>query len=101
MPTEKPRGTNPAAAEVKQKTPTLIQHGDNDAVVPFTNAQELHRGLEAQGVVVDFFRYLGMGHGVPNVAPCAARSVMSQNLKWFRHHLLEEPLTWSDSDDLD
>ncbi|MDE0689047.1 MAG: prolyl oligopeptidase family serine peptidase [Candidatus Poribacteria bacterium] len=65
----------------KEKTPTLIQHGDADTVVPFANAQELHRGLEAQGVVVKFFRYLGIGHGVPNVAPCAARSVMSQNLK--------------------
>ena len=95
------RLASPAAAEVKQKTPTLIQHGDADTVVPFTNAQELHRGLEAQGVVVEFFRYLGMGHGVPNVAPCAARSVMSQNLKWFCHHLLGQPLVWDHQDGLE
>lgn len=95
------RRASPTAAEVKKKTPTLIQHGEADTVVPFTNAQELHRGLEAQGVVVEFFRYLGMGHGVPNVAPCAARSVMSQNLRWFCHHLLGQPLVWSDSDDLE
>jgi len=92
---------SPITAEVKKKTPTLIQHGDADTVVPFANAQELHRGLEAQGVVVEFFRYLGMGHGVPNVAPCAARSVMSQNLKWFRHHLLGQSLVWDRPDALE
>ena len=75
------RQASPGTAEVKKRTPTLIQHGDTDAVVPFTNAQELHRALEAQDVPVEFFRYPGMGHGVPNVNPRAARAVMSHNLK--------------------
>lgn len=95
------RRASPAAVEVKQNTPTLIQHGDADAVIPFTNAQELHRSLKTQEVPVELFRYLGMGHGVPNVAPCAARSVMSQNLKWFCHHLLGQPLVWDHPDALE
>ena len=95
------RHASAVTAAVKQKTPTLIQHGDTDAVVPFTNAQELHSSLKAQGVPVELFRYLGMGHGIPNVAPAAARSVMSQNLKWFCHYLLGQPLVWDHWDVLD
>ena len=95
------RQASPITAEVKKKTPTLIQHGDTDVVVPFANAQELHRTLEAQGVTVEFFRYPSMGHGVPNVAPRAARAVMSQNLKWFCHQLLEQPLIWDRPDVLE
>ena len=95
------RHASAVTAEVKQKTPTLIQHGDTDAVVPFTNAQELHRSLKTQGVPVELFRYLGMGHGIPNVTPAAARSVMSQNLKWFCHYLLGQPLVWDHWDVLD
>lgn len=95
------RQASPITAEVKKKTPTLIQHGDTDVVVPFANAQELHRALEAQGVAVEFFRYQDMGHSVPNVAPRAARVVMAQNLKWFCHYLLGQPLMWDSSDALD
>ena len=95
------RYASAVTAEVKKKTPTLIQHGDTDTVVPFTNAQELHRSLKTQGVPVELFRYLGMGHGIPNVAPAAARSVMSQNLKWFCHYLLWQPLVWDHRDVLD
>ena len=95
------RHASAVTAEVKQKTPILIQHGDTDAVVPFTNAQELHSNLKAQGFPVELFRYLGMGHGIPNVAPAAARSVMSLNLKWFCHYLLEQPLVWDHWDVLD
>ena len=88
------RQASPVTTKVKKRTPTLIQHGDTDAVAPIANAQELHRALKAQEVHVEFFRYPGMGHGVPNVAPRAARAVMSQNLKWFCHHLLGQPLIW-------
>lgn len=88
------RHASPVTAEVKKRTPTLIQHGDTDAVVSIANAQELRRALKAQGVPTEFFHYPGMGHGVPNVAPRAARAVMSQNLKWFCHHLLGQPLIW-------
>ncbi len=95
------RQASPVTAEVNKITPTLIQHGDTDSIVPFSNAQKLYRALKAQDVPVEFFRYPGMGHGVPNVNPRAARAVMSQNLKWFCHHLLGQPLVWSDPDNLE
>ncbi len=95
------RRASPAIAEIKKKTPTLIQHGDADSIVHFANAQELYRGLEAQGVPVELFPFPGMGHGVSSETPRAARAVMSQNLKWFCHHLLNQPLTWNQQDELE
>ncbi len=91
---------SPATANSIKKTPTLLQHGDADSIVHFANAQELYRGLEAQGIPVELFRYPNMGHGVPNETPRAARAVMSQNLKWFCHYLLGRPLAWDNQDEL-
>lgn len=92
---------SPATAESIKKTPTLLQHGDADSIVNFANAQELYSRLEAQGVPVELFRYPNMGHGVPNETPRAARAVMSQNLKWFCHHLLGQSLAWNRQDELE
>ena len=71
------RQASPITAEVKKKTPTLIQHGDIDTIVPFANAQELHRVLEAQGVAVEFFRYQDMGHGC---AKCSTEGCPSSDV---------------------
>ena len=92
---------SPATAESIKKTPTLLQHGDADSIVDFANAQELYRQLQDQDIPVELFRYPNMGHGVPNEAPRAARAVMSQNLKWFCHHLLGQPLVWNRQDELE
>ena len=92
---------SPATANSIKKTPTLLQHGDADSIVHFANAQELYRGLEAQGIPVELFRYPNIGHGVPNETPRAARAVMSQNLKWFCHYLLGRPLAWDHQDVLE
>ena len=92
---------SPATADSLKRTPTLLQHGDSDSIANFANAQELYRGLEAQGIPVEFFRYPNMGHGVPYETPRAARAIMSQNLKWFCHYLLGEPLTWNHRDELE
>ena len=92
---------SPATTHVNRKTPTLLQHGDADSIVHFANAQELYRSLEAQDVPVELFRYPNVGHGVPNETPRTARAVMSQNLKWFCHHLLGQPLVWDQQDELE
>lgn len=92
---------SPATTDSVKKTPTLLQHGDADSIVDFANAQELYSRLETQGVPVTLFRYPNMGHGVPNETPKAARAVMSQNLKWFCHHLLGRPLAWNHRDELE
>ncbi|MFO8059961.1 MAG: S9 family peptidase [Bacillota bacterium] len=72
------------------RTPTLIQHGDRDARVPFANARELHRGLKDAGVDAVLVAFRGMGHG-PNV-PGMNRAIMKQNYAWFCHHLLGDTM---------
>ena len=95
------RRSSPAAAIGNKRTPTLIQHGDVDPIVDFGNAQELYRGLKAEGVWVEFFQYPGMGHSVPGTTPRASRAIMTQNLKWFCHHLLGWQLAWDEKDALE
>ena len=62
-------------------TPTLIQHGDQDARVPYANARELHRGLKDMGVPVQLVSFKGMGHGANK--PGLNRAIMRQNYAWF------------------
>jgi poly(3-hydroxybutyrate) depolymerase len=86
---------------VRTKIPTLIQHGDADNINAIAHGQALYRTLFSQNVPVEFFLFPGMGHGVPNCSPKAALTVMSQNLKWFSHHLLGLSLDWSQPDELE
>jgi len=74
----------------KAKTPTLIQHGENDRCIPIPNAYELRQGLEDRGVPVRMVVYKGFGHGITK--PKAMRAVMRHNLEWFGHHLWADPL---------
>jgi dipeptidyl aminopeptidase/acylaminoacyl peptidase len=71
---------------IKQaKTPTLIQHGENDSRVPIANGYELRQGLEDRGVPVEMVVYKGFGHGVNK--PKASRAVLEHNLLWFNHYI--------------
>ena len=79
------RKTSPMTYVKQAKTPTLIQHGENDRRVPIPNAYELRQGLEDRGVPVRMVVYKGFGHGITK--PKAARAVMEHNLAWFNHYL--------------
>jgi dipeptidyl aminopeptidase/acylaminoacyl peptidase len=71
---------NKAMTYIKSaRTPTLIQHGEND--VPIPNAYELQQGLEDRGAPVRMVVYKGFGHGIDK--PKQQRSVMEENWKWF------------------
>lgn len=78
--------TAPMSNIANAKTPMLIQHGSEDKRVPFSNAMELYRGLQAMQVPVELFVYPGMGH--PITKPRENHAVMCQNLSWFGHYLL-------------
>jgi dipeptidyl aminopeptidase/acylaminoacyl peptidase len=82
--------TSPMSYVKRAKTPTLIQHGENDRRVPIPNAYELRQGLEDRGVPVRMVVYKGFGHGISK--PKAMRAVMRHNLEWFGHHLWADPL---------
>jgi dipeptidyl aminopeptidase/acylaminoacyl peptidase len=82
--------TSPIANIKKAKTPTLIQHGENDRRVPIPNAYQLYRGLRDQGVPATMIVYAGYGHGITK--PKSNRAVLQHNLDWFAHYIWGEPL---------
>ncbi|WP_175987237.1 S9 family peptidase [Bacillus sp. Marseille-Q1617] len=71
-------------------TPTLIQHGEEDARVPITNAYELYRGLRDMGVETDLVVIKGMAYS--SEQPGVNAAVMEQNLGWFSKHVLGESM---------
>ncbi len=80
--------TSPITTIRQAKTPTLIQHGENDQRVPIPNAYELYQGLQDQGVPVKLIVYKGFGHGLNK--PKAARAAMEHNLEWFNQYVFGE-----------
>ena len=83
--------TSPITNIKRAKTPTLIQHGENDPRVPIPNAYELYQGLQDQGVPVKLIVYKGFGHGLNK--PKAARAAMEHNLEWFNRYVFGEGAT--------
>jgi dipeptidyl aminopeptidase/acylaminoacyl peptidase len=82
------RKTSPITYIKQARTPTLIQHGENDARVPLPNAYELYQGLRDQNVPTRLVVYKGFGHGLTK--PKAVRAAMEHNLEWFDQHFWGE-----------
>jgi dipeptidyl aminopeptidase/acylaminoacyl peptidase len=80
--------TSPITSIKRAKTPTLIQHGENDPRVPIPNAYELYQGLQDVGVPVRLIVYKGFGHGLNK--PKAARAAQEHNLEWFNQYVWGE-----------
>jgi dipeptidyl aminopeptidase/acylaminoacyl peptidase len=81
--------TSPMTYIKQAKTPTLIQHGDQDARVPIPNAFQLYQGLRDQNVPVQLSIFKGFGHGLNK--PKANRAAMQQNLEWFTRYIWNQP----------
>ncbi len=77
--------TSPMTYIKRAKTPTLIQHGDQDARVPIPNAFQLYQGLRDVNVPVRLSVFKGFGHGLNK--PKANRAAMEQNWEWFGKHI--------------
>jgi dipeptidyl aminopeptidase/acylaminoacyl peptidase len=82
--------TSPIDYVRNAKTPTLIQHGENDRRVPIANGYQLRQALEDRGVPVEMVVYKGFGHGITK--PKSQRAVMQHNLAWFNHYIFGDPL---------
>jgi dipeptidyl aminopeptidase/acylaminoacyl peptidase len=80
--------TSPMTYIKQARTPTLIQHGQNDARVPPPNAYELHQGLRDQGTESRLVIYKGFGHGITK--PKEMLHVMEENERWFLRHIWGE-----------
>ena len=73
--------TSPMTYIKQAKTPTLIQHGENDGRVPTPNAFELYQGLQDQGVPTRLIVYKGFGHGINK--PKERLAAVWHNWQWF------------------
>ena len=80
--------TSPIFYVNKAKTPTLIQHGDQDKRVPPPNAFELYQALKDRGVPVKLILYKGFGH--PINKPKQQRAVLEHNYEWFAKYIWGE-----------
>jgi dipeptidyl aminopeptidase/acylaminoacyl peptidase len=81
--------TSPMTYIKQARTPTLIQHGSDDARVPIPNAFQLYQGLRDQNVPVQLSIFKGFGHGLTK--PKANRAAMQQNLDWFTRYIWNQP----------
>ena len=82
--------TSPIYYVKQAKTPTLIQHGEQDKRVPPPNAFELYRALKDRGVPVKLVLYKGFGHAINK--PKQQRAVMELNYDWFAKYIWGEEL---------
>ena len=64
--------------------PTLIVHGDADAVVPMVEGETMHAALTKAGVPASFIRIEGAGHGFEGADLERATAAMVQ---WFERNL--------------
>jgi len=64
------------------KTPTLIQHGEDDIRVPLSQSQELYYALKAQNVPVELIIYPRTGHASKS-EPKLLIDMMKRNIEWF------------------
>lgn len=81
--------TSPMTYIKQARTPTLIQHGNEDTRVPIPNAFQLYQGLRDQNVPVQLSIFKGFGHGINK--PKANRAAMQQNLDWFSRYIFNQP----------
>jgi dipeptidyl aminopeptidase/acylaminoacyl peptidase len=77
--------TSPMTYIKQAKTPTLIQHGDQDPRVPVPNALQLYQGLRDQNVPVRLSLFKGFGHGLNK--PKASRAALQQNWEFFAKYI--------------
>lgn len=67
------------------KTPTLIQHGENDLRVPISQGYELYTALKRQGVPTRMIVFPRQPHGIQE--PKLQIATMQSNIDWFEKYL--------------
>jgi dipeptidyl aminopeptidase/acylaminoacyl peptidase len=72
-------------------TPTLIQHGEEDARVPVGQGYEFYNALKRQGVEVKMVVYPRQPHGIQE--PRLQLDAMKRNLEWFERWVQATPVS--------
>jgi acetyl esterase/lipase len=88
MSAELKRDVSPLSFVSKDDPPTLIVHGDADAIVPFAHAKVFEEALRAASVPVELFVVKDGRH---NVAGAGVPASAKRATKFMRRHLLGDP----------
>ena len=72
-------------------TPTLIQHGEEDARVPVGQGYEFYNALKRQGVDAKMVVYPRQPHGIQE--PRLQLDAMKRNLEWFERWVKSRPVS--------
>ena len=64
---------SPAKQVKSTSVPTLMAHGKNDNIVPYSNAERLDAALTEKGVKHDFITFPNSGHALLNDPDCTLR----------------------------
>ncbi len=70
-------------------TPVLLQHGDADIRVPFSQGVMFYNALKRREVPVRFLVLPRQPHGITE--PKMVVKVAQTNLEWMQHYLLGKP----------
>lgn len=65
---------SPASCVTADSVPTLISHGKNDPIVPFSNAQRLFDALSAAGIQYDLVISETAGHGISSDSQASSKA---------------------------
>lgn len=71
-------------------TPLLITHGEEDARVPISQAEQYFRTLKKLEKTVEFLRYPRAGHGISE--PLHRLHLDREQEKWFARYVLGRPV---------
>jgi acetyl esterase/lipase len=83
---EKAADYSPIVFVTSDDPPTLLIHGDKDALVPISNSQIIFEAFKKNNVKTDFITLPGAGHGFRGED--AARA-MAATVSWFEQTLLK------------
>ncbi len=76
---------SPLYSAMKVKTPTLIEHGEEDPRCPVAGSILFYKALKFYGVPTVLEIYPKEGHGI--VGPLIRRRCLRRNLEWFNKWL--------------
>lgn len=66
------------------KTPTMLQHGEQDNEVHITQSEEMFTMLRRRGIASELVRYPRQGHGASE--PRQQLDMLARTLDWFDRH---------------
>jgi dipeptidyl aminopeptidase/acylaminoacyl peptidase len=74
------------------QTPVLLQHGEADIRVPFSQGVMFYNALKRRNVPVRFLALPRQPHGPTE--PKMVLKVQQTNLEWMQHYLLNQPIAF-------